>query len=257
MLTSFRRRGLRYAHDQSLIHRDIKPENLLVDRLGLVKLADLGLVNSPELAEADEAIRAGKAPPSSRAPPATRLPPRARRRSSTRLVGTPSFMAPEQANDAARVDGRADIYSLGCTLYFLLTGRPPFEGRTAAEILNKHQTEVVTPPDQVVKTVPRSLSTIMLKMLAKRPEERYATVNEVIDALEGFLGVASTGSFIPREEQASLLERCVQQFNAAPSARLTSRGSCQRYSACVSGWRFYVCWRDGRSVPACLARWGS
>ena len=88
--------------------------------------------------------------------------------------------------------------------------------------MNKHQTEPITPPDLVVKGVPGSLSAIILKMLAKKPEERYANLSEVIDALEGFLGVASTGSFTPREEQANLLEECVKTFNASPSARLRS-----------------------------------
>ena len=87
-------------------------------------------------------------------------------------MGTPAFMAPEQARDAARVDARADIYSLGCTLYDLVTGRPPFEGRTAVEILSKHQTEPITPPELVVKRVPKALSAIILKMIAKKPEDR-------------------------------------------------------------------------------------
>ena len=209
-------RGLRYAHDQSLIHRDIKPENLLVNRQGIVKVSDLGLVNSPELAETIEAISAGKASPASAADVSGQIS------SADGLVGTPSYMAPEQARDAPRADARADIYSLGATLYFLVTGRPPFEGRSAVEILNKHQTEPITPPDQVVKEVPGPLSSIILKMLAKKPEQRYANLVEVIDALEGFLGVANTGSFTPRDEQANLLDECVKTFNASPSARLRS-----------------------------------
>jgi serine/threonine protein kinase len=209
-------RGLRYAHDQSLIHRDVKPENLLVNRQGMVKVADLGLINTPELAEAIEAISAGKAQPG----PAADGP--GQMTSADGAVGTPGYVAPELARDAARADARADIYSLGATLYFLVTGRPPFSGRSAVEILNKQQTEPIVPPDVVVKGVPGSLSAIILKMLAKMPEDRYANLSEVIDALEGFVGVASTGSFAPREEQAKLLEECVKSFNASPSARLRS-----------------------------------
>jgi eukaryotic-like serine/threonine-protein kinase len=240
-------RGLRYAHDQTLIHRDIKPENLLVDRLGLVKLADLGLVNSPELAEALEAISAGKTAPPSQAggDPASASSPT---NTVEPVVGTPSYMAPEQARDAARVDVRADIYSLGCTLYFLVTGRPPFEGRSVSEIVTKHQSEPVTPPDHVVKRVPRSLSAILLKMLAKKPDERYASAGEVIDALEDFMGVASSGSFAPREEQASLLEQCVQQFNASPSARLRSRLVPSILGACFA--LALLCLLTGRPIGA-------
>ena len=215
-------RGLRYAHDQSMIHRDIKPENLLLNRQGLVKVADLGLVNTPELAEALEAINAGKAPAQTAADGGA-----ATMHGQTTLadaaVGTPSYMAPEQARDAARVDARADIYSLGCTLYFLVTGRPPFEGRSALEILNKHQAEPVTPPDQVVKGVPGSLSAIILKMLAKKPEERYANLSEVIDALEGFLGVvehrvvhAARGAGPP----AGGVRQCVQRLSVRAAAIL-------------------------------------
>src|ERR1700722_8149417 len=116
-----------------MIHRDIKPENLVVNRQGLVKVADLGLVNSPELADAVEAINAGKAQPARGADDSGNL------KSAEGIVRTPGFLAPEQARDAARVDGRADIYALGGTLYLLVTGRPPFDGRSALEILTKHQ----------------------------------------------------------------------------------------------------------------------
>ena len=160
-------RGLRHAHDQSMIHRDIKPENLWLDRQGLVKVADLGLVNTPELAEVNEAIRTGKALPQDAGGGETgsgRSPTTA----ADGYVGTPGFMAPEQARDPARVDARADIYSLGCTLYFLVTGRPPFEGRSALEILNKQEAEPVTPPEKWAKGIPGSLSAITLKMMAKK-----------------------------------------------------------------------------------------
>ena len=233
-------RGLRYAHDQSMIHRDIKPENLWLDRQGLVKVAELGLVNTPELAEASEAISAGKAPAQIAASGCGRRR-WARSTMADAAVGTPGYMAPELAMDPARVDARADIYSLGCTLYFLVTGRPPFEGRSAVEILNKHQTEPVTPPDQVVKGVPRSLSAIILKMLAKKPEERHANLSEVIDALEGFLGVAGTGPFIPREDQANLLEQCVDTFNASPSGAAAILAVARDLGVRASRWRFSAC----------------
>jgi eukaryotic-like serine/threonine-protein kinase len=161
-------RGLRHAHDQSMIHRDIKPENLWLDQHGLVKVAELGLINTPELADVAEAIRTGKALPQKTSGNVSAAEPGSMTLSAA-AVGTPGYMAPEQAKDAARVDARADIYSLGCTLYFLVTGRTPYEGRSALEILNKQETEPVTPLDQVVRGVPGSLSAIVLKMLAKRP----------------------------------------------------------------------------------------
>jgi serine/threonine protein kinase len=242
-------RGLRYAHDQSLIHRDIKPENLLLDQQGMVKVADLGLVNTPELAEAVEAIFAGKALPT--APTdglATSGPSLATMTDSA--VGTPSYMAPEQAIDPARVDARADIYSLGCTLYFLITGRPPFAGHSAAEIVSKHQTEPITPPEQVVKGVPGPLSTIIRKMLAKKPDERHKNLVEVIDELERFLGVVGIGTITARNEDASLLEQCVNTFNGSSSARLRSRLLPAILAACVA--LAFLCLITGRPVGAGL-----
>ncbi len=128
-------------------------------------------------------------------------------------MGTPAYMSPEQSTDSGTVDGRADIYSLGCTLYVLITGKPPFEGKTAMEVISKHQTEPIVPPEVVVKRVPKALSAILLKMLAKKPADRYQSMDEVIAALEGFLGLEHTGPFNPKEEQADQLERCAHQYH--------------------------------------------
>src|SRR6185295_12661339 len=88
-------------------------------------------------------------------------------------MGTPAYMAPEQVQDAAKVDARADIYSLGCTLYDMITGRPPFQGNTAMEVMTKHVKEAVVPPDVLARHVPKRLSEILLKMVAKHPKDRY------------------------------------------------------------------------------------
>jgi len=213
-------RGLKYAHDQGMIHRDIKPENLLLDDRGVVKVADLGLVKSPSLAEAEEAREALTAVVRTPSRPNQATPITGDVTQVNVAIGTPSFMAPEQANDAATVDARADIYSLGCTLYHLVTGHPPFEGGSAVEIIAKHQNESAAPPETVAKRVPRMLSEIILKMIAKRPEDRYAYTGEVIQALEAFLGVPATGVFTPRAEHAKQVMESAEQFNAAPTARL-------------------------------------
>jgi eukaryotic-like serine/threonine-protein kinase len=236
-------RGLKCAHDQSMVHRDIKPDNLLLNRQGIVKVADLGLVKTPEAAEADEAAVAVKpAAPAPSAPSASSSP---HITPAHVAIGTPTYMAPEQALDAANVDPRADIYSLGCTLYVLLTGRTPFEGRSVLEILSKHQTQPIIPPDVMVKRVPKALSAIILKMVAKKPQERYADLGDVIRDLESFLGVSSTGSFTPREEHASLLEQSVKAWNESPAARKRAMVLPAILGACVAmailcllpGWR--------------------
>jgi hypothetical protein len=128
-------------------------------------------------------------------------------------------MAPEQARDSSHVDGRADVYSLGCTLYVLVTGQPPFQGGTALEVITKHAFEAVVPPNAVSKGVPQALSDVILKMVAKKPAERYADMGEVIAALEGFLGLQRAGELFPRDEHAALLEQCVRRFNDVPGAR--------------------------------------
>ena len=212
-------RGLKSAHDQSMIHRDIKPDNLMLNTQGVVKVADLGLVKTPAYAEVEAAMEAGVATVSRPAPrgvatdtgPITMV---------NAAMGTPAYMAPEQGRDATSVDGRADIYSLGCTLYVLITGRPPFEGKTAMELITKHQTEPIVPPEMIVKRVPKVLSEIILKMTAKRPEDRYANLAEVIKALEEYLGLPTAGAFSPREEHANILTEAVDTYQAAPSARL-------------------------------------
>ena len=114
-------RGLKCAHDQNMFHRDLSPEVLIVDRQGLVKVVDLGLAKTPDADAAEEAVLSGK--PIAVAPSSgqTTLP--------SISIGTPGYMAPELANNPAGAGPRTDIYSLGCTLYFLLTGQPPFEGK--------------------------------------------------------------------------------------------------------------------------------
>ncbi|MGI8980435.1 MAG: protein kinase domain-containing protein [Pirellulaceae bacterium] len=212
-------RGLQYAHDHGMVHRDVKPANMMINENGIVKVADLGLVKTPAAAEAEAAAEARE-----NAAPGDRSASLAAATANVTLnnvaMGTPAYMAPEQAVNAAGVDHRADIYSLGCSLYVLLTGRPPFEGATALEVITKHKTEPVVRPEAIVKRVPARLSEICLKMVAKRPEDRYAALNEVIKDLEGFLGVQSSGTYSPKEEHAQLMEESVKNFNSAAMAGL-------------------------------------
>jgi hypothetical protein len=135
-------------------------------------------------------------------------------------MGTAAYMAPEQARDAANVDPRADIYSLGCTLYVLVTGRPPFEGQTALEVITKHANEPIVPPELVVSRVPKQISQIILKMTAKRPEERYQSMGEVIRDLEAFLGIEGGRTYSPRAEHADALQQAARAFYGASLARV-------------------------------------
>ena len=160
-------RGLQHAHEKGLIHRDIKPGNLLRANDGhVIKLLDLGLARLQEQGD-------GSLSPGDR-PALTQLGV---------IVGTVDFIAPEQARDSRRVDARADLYSLGCTFYYLLSGRAPFAGGTPVEKILKHAQE---PPPELPQ-MPPPVMAIVHRLMAKKPEDRYASAAEVAGALDALL----------------------------------------------------------------------
>ena len=198
-------RGLKFAHERGMVHRDIKPDNLLLNHNGVVKVADLGLVKLKRSAE-------GKGKKSG---PVTYIG----KNPQEYAMGTPAYMAPEQVANSARVDARADIYALGCTLYHLITGRPPFIADTITKVMDMHVQEQPVRPDGRNPRVSQVLSDIVMKMMAKSLDERYQDMDEVIKALEGYLGIEATSTFSPREEHANLLESCVKEYNQSPWAK--------------------------------------
>ncbi|MFK7767086.1 MAG: protein kinase [Mariniblastus sp.] len=204
-------RGLQCAHNAGMVHRDIKPANLLVNADGLVKVADLGLVKVADKEEIQDEIDAMSA--LSASTDLTRV-------GST--LGTPYYMAPEQAKSSINVDHRADIYSLGCTFYVLLTGKRPFEGNSIQEVVSKHTSAPLVVPSRIVERVPESLSAFVAKMMAKRPDDRYQDIGDLIVDLEKYLGVATTEAFTPDENDAVTIETCATSFNSPPVAKLRS-----------------------------------
>jgi serine/threonine-protein kinase len=162
--------GLDHAHEHGLVHRDVKPANLLLTRHGVVKVMDLGLARLHE---------AGKDSASHGLT------------ETGAVLGTTDYLAPEQARDAKSADRRADLYSLGCTLYFLLTGQPPFSGETATEKLLKHQLEEAPPLEKFRDDVPPALAELVRKLMAKRPEERFPGAAAAATALERFTAAAA------------------------------------------------------------------
>ena len=207
-------RGLKHAHDRGMIHRDVKPDNLLLDDQGLVKVADLGLVKTPTTSRADDAVAGPTSGLGSLPADVT---------GAGIALGTPTYMSPEQCRDAAAVDLRADIYSLGCTLYVLVTGRPPFDGTTAVELMTKHAYEPLPPPERLVARLPAEVAAVIKRMTAKAADDRFQSMGEVVRTLEAWLGVHHAGTFSPQEEQIAKLEGYVAAFNAAPAARLRRR----------------------------------
>jgi serine/threonine protein kinase len=208
-------RGLKHAHDRGMIHRDVKPDNLLLDEHGLVKVADLGLVKTATTQRVDDRL-SGKSGSGLNALPNDMTGARI-------ALGTPAYMSPEQCRDAATVDQRADIYSLGCTLYVLVTGRPPFQGTTDVELMTKHVYDPLVPPEQIVARVPKEVSAVIQRMMAKSPDDRFQTMGEVIRTLEAWLGIHHAGTFSPQEDQIAKLEEYTLQFNQSPSATLRRR----------------------------------
>ena len=173
-------RGLKFAHDHGMVHRDIKPANLMMTADGLVKVADMGLIKTPS---------ADDLPPEDDSDVQSMMLASARSQVTAvgSSMGTPAYMSPEQTLDAASVDKRADIYSLGCTFYALLTGKPPFDGNTLMEVISKHRAEKIVRPERIISGLPTTLGDIIEKMTEKKPEDRYQDLEEVIHDLEVYI----------------------------------------------------------------------
>ena len=171
--------GLEYAHGEGLIHRDVKPANLLVDKKGVVKILDMGLARLAAEGMTDDGLT-----------------------KSGQIMGTVDYMAPEQATDTRKAGFHADIYSLGCTLYRLLTGHPVFDGDT---IMNKMMAHANQPPPDLRtlrRDVSEQLNTTFQKMVAKSPNDRQQSMTQVIVELQSCLGGESNQSELPTITQS-------------------------------------------------------
>lgn len=162
-------RGLEFAHEQGVVHRDIKPANLLIDGKGIVKILDMGLARI----EGDSAGRAELT-------------------STGAVMGTVDYMAPEQALSTKTADARSDIYSLGISLWYLLTGKCAYDGDTLMAKLLAHRDSPIPSLHQIRSEVPESVDAVFQKMVAKQAQDRYQSMAEVIADLQGILG--GTGS---------------------------------------------------------------
>lgn len=151
--------ALAHAHSHGLVHRDVKPKNIMINQQGVVKLADMGLARETTDIEAAQS-EAGKA------------------------YGTPYYIAPEQIRGKIDIDGRADIYGLGATFYHMVTGQVPFTGDDSSEIMKKHLREKLIPPDHINTSLSAGVSEVIEIMMAKRREDRYTNVEELLVDLE-------------------------------------------------------------------------
>jgi serine/threonine-protein kinase len=152
-------KALAHAHANGLIHRDVKPKNIMINKEGIVKLADMGLARETtdiELAQAEK----GKA------------------------YGTPYYIAPEQIRGEIDIDGRADIYGLGATFYHLVTGRVPFMAEDPADVMRMHLRNDLIPPDHINTSLSAGVSEIIEVMMAKKKEDRYNNAEELLADLK-------------------------------------------------------------------------
>jgi serine/threonine protein kinase len=172
--------GLQHAHEHGMVHRDIKPANLILAGAGnraIVKVLDFGLAKVTSEGQVDTSLtREGQ------------------------MLGTPDYIAPEQILDAQKADIRADIYSLGCTVYFLLTGGPPFGGDKLWDLYQAHISRDAPPLDGVRPGIPVELAALVAKMMAKDPERRFQAPGEVARALLPFF---RTGGEVPVGSRAA------------------------------------------------------
>lgn len=174
--------ALARAEEFGIVHRDIKPENLMVNRHGEVKIADFGLAK--RVSEDPDVTQQGM------------------------VLGTPYYLSPEQAQGLS-VDHRSDIYSLGATAFHLLTGEVPFDAPTYMSVLAKHVNDPVVPPHEVAGEVPRPVSDLVTKMMAKNPRERYANARELLLAIAQVKELLKRGTGMERPKPATSVMRVV------------------------------------------------
>jgi serine/threonine protein kinase len=165
--------GLAYAAGRDVIHRDVKPSNLMIDSTGRVRVTDLGLAKMTikGMVELTQEFH---------------------------TVGTPSYMSPEQIRSARDLDLRSDVYSLGATFYHLVVGHAPFSGSGPMDVVAKHLTEPLVPPIQCKHSLPQTLSSVICKMMAKSPDERYQDYESLASDLQNLLhgrDVTASGFF--------------------------------------------------------------
>jgi serine/threonine-protein kinase len=153
--------GLAYLHSRGIIHRDVKPENVLINKVGEAKLADLGLAKNVGGSASGSSTLGGK------------------------MLGTPSYMSPEQIRDARKVDFRTDVYAFGATLYRMVTGKPPFAKGPPLEVAKQVLTEEPEPAEKVNLMLDPEIAQIIKKAMKKDPNMRFQSFEEILALLRG------------------------------------------------------------------------
>jgi len=180
--------ALQYAHESGVIHRDVKPENILITPSSLLKVTDFGLAKTA----ADARLTATGA-----------------------ALGSLYYMSPEQVNGVTTLDARTDVYSIGAVLYELAVGRRPFAGDYPFELMRAHVEQEPQPPSEIDPSLPQALSDVILKALSKRPEDRFTSAQEFLDAMES----ART----PQRDEAAAVSVPITTDQIEPTGRTAGR----------------------------------
>ena len=225
--------GLQHAAECGLVHRDIKPSNILValtttasqrssfqlKRPDLVTAPDVEVAVDPNASRTNapwgaikildmglaRLLKSMEAHDSNHAAPLTK---------AGSLLGTPDFISPEQARDARSVDVRSDLYSLGCTFYFLLTGQPPFHGGNTIQKLARHETEPPHPIRELRPQIPTFVARVIERLLAKKPEDRFQTPHELADVLAEYLSLDEESHLSVRDTPSAPLAVRAEGFDS-------------------------------------------
>jgi serine/threonine-protein kinase len=210
--------ALDHAHAKGMVHRDIKPENILITRDGTVKLADLGLAKETD--ENSSLTQTGSG------------------------FGTPYYMPPEQARNAKHVDNRSDLYALGATLYHLLTGKLPFEGETAIEILTAKEEGQHVPARRTNPEIPELLDLVIDKMMARDPKDRYQTAAELIAALGKTNCASDRLSWIGGRAAGSVTRPVVAPAGKSPAAKSSQDATADTSSESAAAEQYFLRYKD-------------
>lgn len=203
--------ALDYAwKEQRLIHRDIKPDNIMLTSTGKAKLADLGLAR--HAGEKDSLD------------------------SEEEVMGTPQYISPEHLTGAP-MDIRSDIYSLGATFYHFVTGQFPFNGSSVTEIAKKHLTDTLVPPNQVKKSIPQAVSDVIVKMMARDPNDRFQDAEELVETLRDIRKnkLSAPKLSVPSSVSAPIPRLNLQNSTSAPVPKLSIPGNAPKLNIPASG----------------------
>ena len=222
--------ALKYAHSKDIVHRDIKPGNILISKRGEIKLADFGIASDNEEKE-NNLTQTGVA------------------------LGTPAYMPPEQFEDSANVDNRADIYALGIMLYEMVTGTKPYPGTFSIETLNTIKKGKYISPRKIDKTIPTKIAKLINKMIKPKAKNRYQNIDSVLKEVKKYLKHYDTHELRVQIAKAVLAKNTYEFKNLEPKDKIKQRIKIISISAISSILLLVSAWKIGLIHKTILSPW--